>query len=174
MHISLTGSYCKVATTAIQLVQLVGTDTGGEPQLPIEEINCIFIEIGSVCPLLTFQWCYMLILLGYSKHAFWSRVLNTGNPNTTIPRYYSFLKMYLMITITVYCLIYCIRIIFRHSKPFNTVWGPSPCCNLEIVRRGGIILFSDFVVSNYIFSARDLNTNMLLSYYAVGEVWFHY
>jgi hypothetical protein len=82
---SFSGSYCKVATTAIQLV---GSNTDEEPQLPIEDINNIFLELASFCPLLTFQWCYMLILLGYNDHKFWSQILNTGNSNTPSPRYY--------------------------------------------------------------------------------------
>ncbi|XP_059488388.1 huntingtin isoform X2 [Neocloeon triangulifer] len=61
------GAYCKVATSAIHLVQ--------EKQLHLDSINDLFIKSSSFCPTLSIQWSYLLVLLGYGERKFWSKLL---------------------------------------------------------------------------------------------------
>ncbi|XP_049777630.1 huntingtin [Schistocerca cancellata] len=108
------GSYCKVATAAMEMVQVSPTDS------LVGNMNKIFLELAARCPLLTFLWCYLLILLGYCDRSFWASILRTK----PVP-------------------------LLMDEGPVETEsCGPSSCVNLEVVRKGGTILYCDFVCEN--------------------------
>ena len=91
----------------------------------IKEINENFLLLGMSQPTLTLQYCNVLILLNYNDQAFWSDIIRTPK-----------------------------RKVITGSRGDNAQENPSDsavtrwhCCNLEILRRGGLILFCDYAVS---------------------------
>ncbi|XP_069698723.1 huntingtin isoform X2 [Periplaneta americana] len=108
------GSYCRVATAAMQMVQQ------GDASLPLGDMNRVFLELAPKCPMLVFQWCYLLTLLNFSDQAFWAQVLRT-QPH---------------------------ELILDQGPVQTDRCGPSPCINLELVRKGGTILYCDYVCEN--------------------------
>ncbi|XP_066998979.2 huntingtin [Anabrus simplex] len=118
IHMFESGSYCRVATAAMEMIQGRGD---GIPQcLPVDDINTLFVELAPKCPLLTFEWCYLLGLLSYNSQPFWARILRT-HPE---------------------------HLILKQGPAESHGFGPSPCINLEVVRKGGTILFCDYVCEN--------------------------
>lgn len=65
-----TGSHCKIANEAIQLIY-------HDETILLEDINNAFLKLASFCPLQTLEWCYLLTLLNYNDEKFWSVVLQT-------------------------------------------------------------------------------------------------
>ncbi|KAF4521052.1 hypothetical protein B566_EDAN008124 [Ephemera danica] len=117
------GSYRKVATATMVLVQKPNI-CNEDDQLHVENINKMFLRLAPFCPLLTFLWCYMLVLMGHNSLKFWAQALYTGCSGA----WNSMIK--------------------RNLKATPESMQPTFCCNLEIVRRGAVILFSDFVCDN--------------------------
>jgi hypothetical protein len=72
------GSYCRVATAVMQMIQH-GKEMGNDPNscLPIDDINNLFLELAPKCPMLMFKWCYLLTLVNYSDQTFWAHILHT-------------------------------------------------------------------------------------------------
>nr|CAD7591330.1 unnamed protein product [Timema genevievae] len=90
----------------------------GPESLPMADVNTHFLELSTRCPLLTFLWCYLLTLLNYSDQGFWAQVLRT-QPH---------------------------QLLLNQRSPKSS--QPSPCINLEVVRKGGTILYCDYVCEN--------------------------
>ncbi|CAL1538264.1 unnamed protein product [Lymnaea stagnalis] len=84
----------------------------------VGEINEHMVGVSSVCPALTLHWCNVLILLNFDDRGLWTRVVQSP------PTYKS--------TGT------SVRHLPRSSE----------CCGLEMLRRGGLILFCDYVCEN--------------------------
>lgn len=78
IHSYLTGSHCKIASAAVELVAGHAT----EDSLLLEDANAVFLQLAPACPLLMFLWCYLLTLLNYGNHAFWARVLPLPKENS--------------------------------------------------------------------------------------------
>ncbi|KAK7793413.1 hypothetical protein R5R35_014313 [Gryllus longicercus] len=125
------GSYCRVATAAIQMLRgesckdsMEALDTSEDRvpvvPLPVENINSLFYELAPRCPMLTVQWCYLLALLGYNNQSFWASIMRTQPAHP----------------------------ILGQGLPNEDESGPSSCVNLEVVRKGGTILFCDYVCEN--------------------------
>ncbi|XP_061171379.1 huntingtin-like isoform X1 [Saccostrea echinata] len=118
-HMFQSGMFRKVATCALQIASEEAVDCF----YSIKEVNRNFLSVSMTLPTLTLQWCNILILLNYDDQNLWSEVMQTPN---------------------------------RHLKPGtsqSTSHEAHPvaethCCNQEILRRGGIILFCDFVCEN--------------------------
>lgn len=70
VHMCHSGSHCKVANTAIQLIL-------HDENILINNINAIFLKLAPFCPLITLEWCYLLTLLNYNDEKFWSVILQT-------------------------------------------------------------------------------------------------
>lgn len=72
------GSYCRVATAVMQMVQQ-GKEMGSDPNscLPIDDINSLFLELAPKCPMLMFKWCYLLTLVNFNEQTFWAQILRT-------------------------------------------------------------------------------------------------
>ncbi|XP_011641684.1 huntingtin isoform X2 [Pogonomyrmex barbatus] len=116
IHMFESGSHCKVANATMQMIQ--GRNVFDEEKQLIEDLNYLMLSIGSVCPTLTCQWAYLMILLGYNEMSFWSRVLSTGKSNH-------------------------VRTNERRTRDCI-----NSSTNIQIIRRGGIILFCDYICEN--------------------------
>lgn len=118
IHMFESGSHCKVANAVIQMIQ--GRNVLEEEKLPISDLNYLMLNIGNKCPALTCQWAYLMTLLGYNEMNFWSKILGTRRTE------------YVM---------HC-----SPSEEKNVDHASS--INIQIIRKGGIILFCDYVCEN--------------------------
>ncbi|XP_063922689.1 huntingtin isoform X2 [Zophobas morio] len=64
VHIFQSGSHCKIAVYAISNTKAFHLD----------EISNNFLKVATEYPVLIFLWCYVLTLLNYNDHGFWSEV----------------------------------------------------------------------------------------------------
>ncbi|KAJ9589854.1 hypothetical protein L9F63_017009 [Diploptera punctata] len=112
------GSYCRVATAVIQMLQ--SDEEAADVMISIEQMNTLLLALAPKCPLLTFQWCYLLTLVNFSDQIFWAKVLCTQSCD----------------------------LILQQGTTEKQSCGPSPCVNMEVVRKGGTILFCDYVSEN--------------------------
>ncbi|CAH1783183.1 unnamed protein product [Owenia fusiformis] len=121
-HMFQSGLFRRVTTTTMSLIR---QDMQPNGFYGIKHINEIFRELGHREPMLTLQWCNILILLNYDDQPFWSKVLQTpekyvmGSPSHNIK-----------------------------SSPSEEKCSLSQSCNLQVVKHGGIILFCDYVCEN--------------------------
>ncbi|XP_047352945.1 huntingtin isoform X1 [Vespa velutina] len=118
IHMFESGSHCKVANAAMQMVQ--DRNTFEEEKFPIDNLNSLMLSIGHVCPMLTCQWAYLMTLLSYNEMLFWSKILGTRNSN------------------------YIVRSLPNEKKVYDYVNS----INVQIIHKGGIILFCDYVCEN--------------------------
>lgn len=82
--LNIVGNHCKIANATISLINNPSIDN----RIPINEINAIMLKIGAFIPILTFQWCYILTVLGFSNQVFWSKIFQTlENDNIIHLRY---------------------------------------------------------------------------------------
>ncbi|XP_012536228.1 huntingtin [Monomorium pharaonis] len=116
IHMFESGSHCKVANATMQMIQ--GRNVSDEEKLLIDDLNYFMLSIGNVCPTVTCQWAYLMILLGYNEMSFWSRVLGTGKSDHI------------------------------QSSEGRTRDCVNSSTNIQIIRRGGIILFCDYICEN--------------------------
>lgn len=119
-HMFQSGLFRRVATAAMGIVQ-----EDMEPGMyNMVEINRNFLRLGLSFPTITLQWCNILILLNYYDHDWWSAVMQTPTK----------------------------FIISSPSRQLSAAAdlprAPIHSCNIEIVRRGGLVLFCDYVCEN--------------------------
>lgn len=117
-HMFQSGSFCRVATAAMQAVH--AESSAGTEVCGIEEINQHFLSLAYSYPTLSVQWCNILALLNYGEQGFWSRVLwpNVGST---------------------------VGISGMARRNLNT---PSYSCNFELVSQAGLILLCDYLCEN--------------------------
>lgn len=115
IHMFESGSHCKVANAVIQMIQ--GRNVLEEEKLPIADLNFLMLNIGNKCPTLTCQWAYLMTLLGYNEMTFWSKILGTRRAE------------------------YVVHCPPSEEKNINC----ESSINIQIIRKGGIILFCDYV-----------------------------
>ncbi|KAG5319910.1 HD protein, partial [Acromyrmex heyeri] len=116
IHMFESGSHCKVANATMQMIQ--GRNVSDEEKLLIDELNHLMLSIGNVCPTVTCQWAYLMILLGYNEMSFWSKVLGTSKSD---------------------------HVRSNEKKTRDCI---NSSTNIQIIRRGGIILFCDYICEN--------------------------
>ncbi|EFN76960.1 Huntingtin [Harpegnathos saltator] len=119
IHMFESGSHCKVANATMQMIQ--GRNTPDEEQLPIDQLNYLMLSVGNMCPTVMCQWAYLMILLGYNEMSFWSKILNSSGNTDCIVRSWSNEKKLCAATSSI---------------------------NIQIIRKGGIILFCDYICEN--------------------------
>ncbi|XP_017892227.1 huntingtin isoform X3 [Ceratina calcarata] len=118
IHMFESGSHCKVANATIQMIQ--GRNVPEEEKLPMADLNYLMVSIGNKCPTLTCQWAYLMTLLGYNEMSFWSKVLGTRRSEYVV-----------------------------HCPPSEErSVDHASSINVQIIRKGGIILFCDYVCEN--------------------------
>uniref|UniRef100_A0A1Y1K0T3 Huntingtin n=1 Tax=Photinus pyralis TaxID=7054 RepID=A0A1Y1K0T3_PHOPY len=71
-HIFQSGSHCKIANTAIHLVN---EEHSSSEELPINRVNANIIRLSPFFPTLTIEWCYLLTLLNYNDRKFWCTIM---------------------------------------------------------------------------------------------------
>ncbi|XP_076231541.1 huntingtin [Calliopsis andreniformis] len=118
IHMFESGSHCNVANATIQMIQ--GRNVPDEGKLPILNLNYLMLNIGNRCPTLMCQWAYLMTLLGYNEMTFWSKILCTNRSEYAIHTF--------------------------SGEGENGICSNS--INIQIVRKGGIILFCDYVCEN--------------------------
>lgn len=129
IHMFESGSHCKVANATMQMIQGRGMpeEEEEEQQLPIDRLNRLMLGIGNVCPTVTCQWAYLMILLGYNEMSFWSKILDNGSSSSDTDR-------------------------IARSSGWSSERGSPPRdftgVNVQIIRKGGVILFCDYVCEN--------------------------
>ncbi|KAH9487495.1 hypothetical protein Btru_075739 [Bulinus truncatus] len=126
-HMFQSGLFRRVATAAMRLLQLESAGC----MYSVGEINEHMVGVSSVCPTLTLHWCNVLILLNFDDRSLWTRVVQTPSAyKGSEPR-----GEYVVNTDD------SESSGGHHSRP-------SQCCGLEMLRRGGLILFCDYVCEN--------------------------
>lgn len=119
IHMFESGSHCKVANATMQMIQ--GRNVPDEEKLLIDDLNFLMLNIGSTCPTVTCQWAYLMILLGYNEMSFWSKILGIGKPD---------------------------YVAYVRPSDKKTHDHTNSSINIQIIRRGGIILFCDYICEN--------------------------
>ena len=122
LNVIFSGLFRRIATASVKIIH----QTTIPCHYDIKEINENFLLLGMSQPTLTLQFCNVLILLNFNDQAFWSEVIRTPK-----------------------------RKVLTGSKgdnsgedqPDETGVSRWHCCNLELLRRGGLILFCDYAVS---------------------------
>nr|CAD7394386.1 unnamed protein product [Timema cristinae] len=74
----------RVANATMLMIQSEGPES-----LPMADVNTLFLELSTRCPLITFLWCYLLTLLNYSNQGFWAQVLRTQPHQLLLNQRYS-------------------------------------------------------------------------------------
>ncbi|XP_066585967.1 huntingtin isoform X2 [Prorops nasuta] len=118
IHMLESGSHCKVANAAMQLIRGQNV-SNSEDAVAINDLNRLILNIGNLHPILTCQWIYLLTILSYNEMSFWWKVLNSREAkedSLSIER-------------------------VAGSEPLLNI-------NDEIVRKSGTILFCDYVCEN--------------------------
>ncbi|XP_074640755.1 huntingtin-like [Tubulanus polymorphus] len=118
-HMFQSGQFRRVATATMRIIRQKTTCSF----YSIEQINEYFLLLSEKYPTFTLQWCNILILLNYDKQEWWSRVMQTP-------------QKYMMSSPS-------------HSNPPAEPSKPGTLsCSQEVVRRGGLMLFCDYVCEN--------------------------
>ncbi|RZF49148.1 hypothetical protein LSTR_LSTR008434 [Laodelphax striatellus] len=84
----------------------------------LKAVNSSFTAIASCCPLITLLWSFLLTLINYGHTSYWSVLMQTSDRDKI------------------------------GAKQRSQGTDPDTCHNLEVVRRGAIILYSDYVTEN--------------------------
>ncbi|KAF5303786.1 hypothetical protein FQR65_LT08121 [Abscondita terminalis] len=120
MHIFQSGSHCKIANAAVDLVSgEMSIGKNAHENIPIDNVNANIIKIAAFFPTLTIEWCYLLTLLNYNNRKFWSTIIQIAESYGVV----------------------------NQMKDTVVVQKPH-CINLEIVRVGGTIAFCDYLNEN--------------------------
>ncbi|KAF5273906.1 hypothetical protein FQA39_LY01021 [Lamprigera yunnana] len=118
MHIFQSGSHCKIANAAINLINGKTVVDPDHEELPIESINNNIIKISPFFPTLSIEWCYLLTLMNYNNRKFWSAIIQINESYGD------------------------------DQSNESLVSQKVQCINLEIVRTGGTIAFCDYLNEN--------------------------
>ncbi|XP_076466851.1 LOW QUALITY PROTEIN: huntingtin-like [Babylonia areolata] len=118
-HMFQSGLFRRVATAAMGLLQ----NESPACFYSIGEINGTILALSTSCPMLTLHWCNVLILLNYHDRQFWSQIVHT-------PQSFKMVSQSL------------------RGRQLDAPKRIVECCNLEMLRRGGLILFCDYVCEN--------------------------
>ncbi|GFO37998.1 huntingtin-like [Plakobranchus ocellatus] len=125
-HMFQSGLFRRLATAAMRLLQLESPAC----MYSVGEINSHMVGVSSVCPSLTLHWCNVLILLNFDDRSLWTSLverqptyLKIGTRGIYIPN-------------------------SEDGESGSQQQRLSQSCNLEILRRGGLILFCDYVCEN--------------------------
>ena len=136
----ISGLFRRIATASMKITHQEALSCFHD----IKEINENFLLLGMSRPTLTLQYCNVLILLNFNDQSFWSDII--GTPNRKI--------------------ITSNRVDNAVEEPRETMTTRWHCCNLEILRRGGLILFCDYAVSllfdRYYHSRAKHNSNKII------------
>ncbi|CAL1269720.1 unnamed protein product [Larinioides sclopetarius] len=121
------GTFRRLTTSAMTVIKEELSEQEVPSDYPvyytINEIETLFHKIAPFYPTLVVQWCNILTLLNYDNRKFWSKIVQPHQePEDVEP-----------------------TTISMQVTEKKNIFLP---CNLEMVRRGGIILLCDYVCEN--------------------------
>ncbi|TRY87598.1 hypothetical protein DNTS_005987 [Danionella cerebrum] len=125
IHIFKSGMFRRITTAASRLLKAEGEE---EAQFySLESLNSLVLQLITTHPSLVLLWCQVLLIINYTNYSWWSEVHQT-------PRRQSLSGT---------------KQLSPHSSgEEDRSEGKLAMCNREIVRRGALILFCDYVCQN--------------------------
>ncbi|XP_029997487.1 huntingtin isoform X4 [Sphaeramia orbicularis] len=131
IHVFKSGMFRRITAAASRLLKGEGGQTGPEASqfYPLEGLNSMVQCLTTTHPSLVLLWCQVLLIINYTNYSWWAEVHQT-------PRRHS---------------LSCTKLLSPHSSGEGEEDKPESrlaMVNREIVRRGALILFCDYVCQN--------------------------
>ncbi|XP_008276136.1 huntingtin isoform X2 [Stegastes partitus] len=133
IHVFKSGMFRRITAAASRLLkgESAGGQTGTEASLfyPLEGLNSMVQCLITTHPSLVLLWCQVLLIINYTNYSWWAEVHQT-------PKRHS---------------LSCTKLLSPHSSGEGEEDKPESrlaMVNREIVRRGALILFCDYVCQN--------------------------
>ncbi|XP_066576205.1 huntingtin isoform X3 [Amia ocellicauda] len=126
IHIFKSGMFRRITAAATKLLK---GDSSEGVFYSLEGVNSMVQSLITTHPALVLLWCQILLIINYTNYSWWSEVHQT-------PRRHS---------------LSCTKLLSPHISEDNEEDKPESklaMCNREIVRRGALILFCDYVCQN--------------------------
>lgn len=125
IHIFKSGMFRRITAAGSKLLKAEGGEGGDFYTL--EGLNSLVLQLITTHPSLVLLWCQVLLIINYTNYTWWSEVHQT-------PRRHSLSST---------------KLLSPHSSgEEERPEGKLTMCNREIVRRGALILFCDYVCQN--------------------------
>ncbi|XP_066534470.1 huntingtin isoform X2 [Hoplias malabaricus] len=127
IHIFKSGMFRRITAAGSRLLKAEGCEGGSFYTL--EGLNGLVLQLITTHPSLVLLWCQVLLIINYTNYTWWSEVHQT-------PRRHSLSST---------------KLLSPHSSGEGEMERPEAkqaMCNREIVRRGALILFCDYVCQN--------------------------
>uniref|UniRef100_A0A8C2IP36 Huntingtin n=1 Tax=Cyprinus carpio TaxID=7962 RepID=A0A8C2IP36_CYPCA len=125
IHIFKSGMFRRITAAGSRLLKAEGGEGGSFYTL--EGLNSLVLQLITTHPSLVLLWCQVLLIINYTNYTWWSEVHQT-------PRRHSLSST---------------KLLSPHSSGEDErPEGKLAMCNREIVRRGALILFCDYVCQN--------------------------
>ncbi|XP_067297352.1 huntingtin isoform X3 [Pseudorasbora parva] len=125
IHIFKSGMFRRITAAGSRLLKAEGEEGGSFYTL--EGLNSLVLQLITTHPSLVLLWCQVLLIINYTNYTWWSEVHQT-------PRRHSLSST---------------KLLSPHSSgEEEKPEGKLAVCNREIVRRGALILFCDYVCQN--------------------------
>ncbi|XP_033632694.1 huntingtin-like isoform X2 [Asterias rubens] len=121
-HMFKSGAFRKVASSMMIMIR----NSRKTCWFTLDQLNCTFLQLTTSHPILVLQWCQVLLLLNYSDQDFWSVILQTPK------------RQPLSKSLSSGSLDNLETNHHDHSKG----------CPEEVARRGGLVLYCDYVCEN--------------------------
>ncbi|XP_051983247.1 huntingtin isoform X2 [Xyrauchen texanus] len=125
IHIFKSGMFRRITAAGSRLLKAEGVE--GCRFYTLEGLNGLVIQLITTHPSLVLLWCQVLLIINYTNYTWWSEVHQT-------PRRHSLSSTTLLSP--------------HSSGEEERPEGKLAMCNREIVRRGALILFCDYVCQN--------------------------
>uniref|UniRef100_A0AAQ6A1J8 Huntingtin n=1 Tax=Amphiprion ocellaris TaxID=80972 RepID=A0AAQ6A1J8_AMPOC len=133
IHVFKSGMFRRITAAASRLLkgESAGGQTGADASLfyPLEGLNSMVQCLITTHPSLVLLWCQVLLIINYTNYSWWAEVHQT-------PKRHS---------------LSCTKLLSPHSSGEGEEDKPESqlaMVNREIVRRGALILFCDYVCQN--------------------------
>ncbi|KAM4604138.1 huntingtin isoform 2-T2 [Polymixia lowei] len=133
IHIFKSGMFRRITAAASRLLKGEGAGGQAGPEAgsfyPLEGLNAMVQCLTTTHPSLVLLWCQVLLIINYTNYSWWAEVHQT-------PRGHS---------------LSCTKLLSPHSSGEGEEEKPESrlaMVNREIVRRGALILFCDYVCQN--------------------------
>ncbi|XP_038046111.1 huntingtin-like [Patiria miniata] len=120
-HMFKSGAFRKVAMAMTSMIR----NSTQSCWFTLDQLNHAFIKLSTSYPILVLQWCQVLLLLNYSDQDFWSVILQTPKRQPLSKSLSS-----------------------GSLDNLETTIDQTKGCPEEIIRRGGLVLYCDFVCDN--------------------------
>ncbi|TSK22541.1 Huntingtin [Bagarius yarrelli] len=127
IHIFKSGMFRRITAAGSRLLKMEGAEGGNFYTL--EGINDLVVQLITTHPSLVLLWCQVLLIINYTNYTWWSEVHQT-------PRRHSLSSTKLLSPQS------------PGEDEEHRPEGKQAMCNREIVRRGALILFCDYVCQN--------------------------